>query len=148
MIDHLSMIRALIGSRSQIWIPGTLVDIAPNSPRYSKGAYGLGSHVSCWLGPPRIQRMITDFSREAWACLASARSTSAKDKPASPSTPTFRKLRRSMASSRRNSGQPRRLGARTPIAPSMVKEQFLRVEDRPEDILVSLPFGLPLIGLS
>src|SRR5437762_11749738 len=100
MIDHLSMIRALIGKRSQIWMPGTLVLIAPNSPRYSIGASGFGSHVSCWLGPPRIQRMITDFCREtafpeAFA-RASERRRSGNANPAKPRKPDLRKLRRSM----------------------------------------------------
>ena len=31
MIDHLSMIFAHFGSRSQIWMPGTFVDIAPKA---------------------------------------------------------------------------------------------------------------------
>src|SRR5436305_14266609 len=114
MIDHLSIIRALIGSRSQIWIPGTLVGIAPNSPRYSIGASGFGSQVSCWLGPPLIQRIITDRSREIAfplpAAAASALNRSASDSPASPSTPILRNERRSIASSRRNSAQPYRLG--------------------------------------
>src|SRR5438105_1427078 len=113
-MDHLSMRRALMGSRSQIWMPGTLVRIAPNSPRYSMGASGFGSQVSCWLGPPRIQRMITERSRESGFPLAtaaaSALSRSAKDRPASPRTPILRKDRRSMASSRRNSAQPYRFG--------------------------------------
>src|SRR5262245_16008998 len=113
MIDHLSMIRALIGSKSQIWMPGTLVGIVPNSPRYSIGASGLGSQVSCWLGPPRIQRMMTEFSREAdlpcVAAFASQRNRSESDSPATPRKPAFRKLRRSIANRRRNSEQPARL---------------------------------------
>ena len=36
-------------------MPGTLVDIAWNSPRISAGASGLGSNVSKWLGPPSSQ---------------------------------------------------------------------------------------------
>src|SRR2546426_7335189 len=91
-------------------MPGTLVEIAPNSPRYSLGASGFGSQVSCWLGPPRIQRMITEFWREGdlpcEAARASQRNKSESDKPASPSSPTFRKLRRSIARRWRNSGQP------------------------------------------
>ena len=42
------------------WMPGTLVGLTPNSPRNSAGASGLGSHMSMWLGPPRIQRMMTE----------------------------------------------------------------------------------------
>ena len=46
-------------------MPGTLVRMTPNSPRYSAGASGLGSHMSMWLGPPRIHRMMTDGRRVA-----------------------------------------------------------------------------------
>ena len=60
-IDHLSMIRADIGNRSHKRMPGTDVgDCTPNSPRYSTGAFGFGSHVSDVAGPPRIHRMMTD----------------------------------------------------------------------------------------
>ena len=52
-----------IGSMSESMIPGTLVGPTPNSPRYSTGAFGFGSHISIWLGPPRIHRMITEFLR-------------------------------------------------------------------------------------
>src|SRR3954466_9439186 len=112
MIDHLSMICALSGSKSQIWMPGTFVLMAPNSPRYSMGASGLGSQVSCWLGPPRIQRMITDFCREILcpdaAAFASERRRSGNANPANPRKPDLRKLRRSKANSLRNSSQPTR----------------------------------------
>jgi len=94
---------------------GRNVGIAPNSPRYSTGAFGFGSQVSCWLGPPRIQRMITECSREIAfplaAAVASALSRSGNDNPANPSTPILRKERRSIASSRRNSAQPCLVGA-------------------------------------
>src|SRR6185295_3369235 len=70
-----------------------------------------GSQVSCWLGPPRIQRMMTDRSREDFpGAAASAFSRSASDKPAIPSKPTLRNARRSIARMRRNSGHPFRLG--------------------------------------
>src|ERR1043166_2901852 len=111
MIDHLSMMAALRGRRSQIWMPGTFVGIAPKAPRYSDGASGFGSHVSCWLGPPRIQRMITDFSREIFCegTEACARSRPEKLRPAKPRNPLLIKLRRSIASNSLNSGQPMRL---------------------------------------
>src|SRR5262245_8947561 len=131
MIDHLSMIRALMGSRSQIWMPGTLVGIAPNSPRYSIGASGFGSHVSCWLGPPRIQRMMTEFSREGdlpcVVALASQRNKSDSDNPAKPSKPAFRKLRRSIAKRLRNSGHPMRVAV--PALPGFLgcRERLIRL---------------------
>ena len=34
------------GSNSQIWMPGTAVEIGLNSPRYSAGALGFRSNVS------------------------------------------------------------------------------------------------------
>ncbi len=40
------------GSSSLKRTPGTLVAMAPNSPRAGCGASGLGSHVSCWACPP------------------------------------------------------------------------------------------------
>ena len=33
-------------------MPGTLVLIGLNSPRYSTGASGFRSYMSMWLGPP------------------------------------------------------------------------------------------------
>src|SRR5262249_18652973 len=106
-IDHLSMTRPDIGNRSPRIMPGTLVGEVPNSPRYSIGASGLGSHISMWLGPPRIQRMMADFIPLAVLRFCSARNTSASDSPAAPRTPALRKPRRSRV--RRNSGQPRRV---------------------------------------
>ena len=109
-MDHLSMIFALLGSRSQIWMPGTFVRIAPNAPRNSAGASGFGSQVSCWLGPPRIHRMITDFSRDvdfpAARAACSARSRPGSESPAMPRKPAFTKPRRFSASVRRNSAHP------------------------------------------
>ena len=48
------------GKISQISRPGTFVAIGRNGPRYSLGAFGLGSKVSSWLGPPHIQNRITE----------------------------------------------------------------------------------------
>src|SRR6185437_7332864 len=109
-MDHLSMMRPDIGSKSPRRIPGTLLGLTPNSPRYSTGASGLGSHMSMWLGPPRIHRMMTDFSREApgaaapWAFI---RSRSASDSPAPPSMPICKKLRRFSRFSRDGFAIPR-----------------------------------------
>ncbi len=46
---------ASFGRYSEIWMPGTFVRIAANSPRVSEGASGLGSKVSMCEGPPSIQ---------------------------------------------------------------------------------------------
>ena len=48
------------GNSSQTSMPGTLVGIGRNGPRYSAGAFGLGSNVSNWLGPPHIQNRMTE----------------------------------------------------------------------------------------
>src|SRR6185436_10731978 len=110
-MDHLSMMRALSGRCSLIRMPGTRVGIGRNSPRNSLGASGFGSHVSMWLGPPRIQRMMTELSRRGGrpcrVSWASARRRSGSDSPIVPRSPAFRKLRRSSSRRwRRNSGQP------------------------------------------
>src|SRR5437868_1375714 len=94
-------------------MPGTLVGIVPNSPRNSAGASGLGSHMSMWLGPPRIHSRMTLLSDLAAAPLGAAFSAAvalerrrlASDNPAVPSTPACTTARRDR---RRNSGQVRR----------------------------------------
>ena len=110
MIDHLSMIFALIGRCSQIWMPGTFVEIGLNSPRYSAGAFGFMSHVSIWLGPPRIHKMITDFSRDTDCPFAAAAASRLNNcgsvKPAMPSTPALTNPRRLSTKLRRKSAQP------------------------------------------
>src|SRR5262245_60579630 len=97
-MDHLSMIFAHMGSKSPRRMPGTFVGIVPNSPRYSGGAFGLGSHMSIWLGPPRIHRMMTEFLRfaliDSGFARASCRISSERVNPAAPSIPALRKLRR------------------------------------------------------
>ena len=50
------------GRCPQISMPGTLVRIGRNSPRYSDGASGLRSNVSMWLGLPQSHRTIIDFA--------------------------------------------------------------------------------------
>jgi len=47
-----SMIFATRGRYSPTVIPGTAVGIVAYSPRTPAGAFGLGSYVSNWLGPP------------------------------------------------------------------------------------------------
>ncbi len=49
---NLSIIAAIFGNSSPIWMPGTLVLIGLNSPRISAGASGLRSHMSRCGGPP------------------------------------------------------------------------------------------------
>ena len=55
----LSIIAACFGRYSHSRTPGRAVAIVPNGPRISRGASGLGSHVSMWLGPPVIHNRIT-----------------------------------------------------------------------------------------
>src|SRR5579871_5284101 len=104
------MIFAHIGSKSPRRMPGTFVSIVPNSPRYSSGASGLGSHMSIWLGPPRIHRMMTEFASfrlaDSGVAFASKRSKSARPKPAKPSMPARKKPRRSGAKDAKASRQP------------------------------------------
>src|SRR5690242_11091899 len=77
-------------------MPGTLVSIAPNGPRYSAGARGLGSQVSMWPGPPLSQNRITllPAADERTAPSARRRAKSARVNPPTPSAPAVRKLRR------------------------------------------------------
>src|SRR4051812_50105373 len=102
-----------IGSMSDRRMPLTFVGETPNSPRYSTGASGLGSHMSMCDGPPRIHRMMTDGSRPPFVFGAetgfdSARSSSARLRPAVPSRPARRKDRRALGRGRGEAGQPRR----------------------------------------
>ena len=55
--------RAWSGNSSQMSMPGTAVRIGRNGPRISAGASGFGSNVSNWLGPPHIQKRMTDVRR-------------------------------------------------------------------------------------
>src|SRR5271170_1956308 len=58
----LLMAEAIIGMVSLMFVPGILVLIGLNSPRILRGASGLGSQISMWLGPPCRKTMITDFA--------------------------------------------------------------------------------------
>src|SRR4051812_25904436 len=114
-MDHRSMMRAERGRNSLMMIPGTAVLMWPNSPRYSSGASGLGSQVSCWAGPPRIQRMMTELARfglaPAAAAIASLRNNCDRLNPPTASIPAFSNPLRLRASARRawwKLGQPRR----------------------------------------
>ena len=46
MTVNLSIILAKRGNSSQIWVPGTLVEMGLNSPRISRGASIFRSHMS------------------------------------------------------------------------------------------------------
>ena len=59
----MSAILACIGISSQISMPGTLVLIGLNSPRYSRGASGFMSYMSRCDGPPLKKIMMIDLCR-------------------------------------------------------------------------------------
>src|SRR5262245_20190629 len=89
-IENLSAICAWSGMYSQISMPGTLVRMGLSGPRYSCGASGFMSYVSSWLGPPHIQKRMTEVLREVSAARARARNTSARLTPPKASMPTRR----------------------------------------------------------
>jgi hypothetical protein len=57
-------------------MPCTFVEIGENSPRISVGASGFMSHMSSWLGPPRIQRMMTGGRKDSWQTFRGGREPS------------------------------------------------------------------------
>ena len=61
--NNLGRILAERGNSSPMRTPGTLVAMAPNSPRAGDGPSGLGSHVSCCGGPPRKNKTMQDLAR-------------------------------------------------------------------------------------
>src|SRR5205823_174856 len=73
-------------------MPGTAVWIGRNGPRYSIGAAGLGSKVSNWLGPPHIQKRMTEVSGGVDAVWA--RSSSGMCQPPRAKAPRRTKARR------------------------------------------------------
>src|SRR5436309_86429 len=80
---------ATLGNFSQIWMPGTLVEMVPNSPRMAASASGLGSKVSIWLGPPSIHSRMHDFrlapDTAAWAaCWANRGNQPDSEAPKAP----------------------------------------------------------------
>src|SRR3954467_12107446 len=87
IIDHWSMQAAVFGRCSDSWIPGTLVETGWNSPRYSAGASGFMSHMSRWLGPPRIPRMMTDVLGGAEEPVGSAGCGCGSDDPQAAPAP-------------------------------------------------------------
>src|ERR1700704_1932246 len=89
---NLSMRFAIFGSSSEIWMPGTLVEIG------LKLLLDLGSHVSMWLGPPSSQKRITAFALPFTGDLlaAAAESASRSESPRKPSDPAVTKFLRLM----------------------------------------------------
>ena len=94
MIENLSWCCASIGSGSQTRTPGTLVSMAPNSPRISAGASGLGSKLSMWLMPPWSQIRMHETSGPVASAEARARRNSGSPSPNAASDPTRKASRR------------------------------------------------------
>src|ERR1700742_1720606 len=75
---------------------GLFVLMTLNGPRISRGASGFGSHVSIWLGAPRLKIMMharwsLDLSTAPMACNAL---NSGIESPMAPKVPARRKSRR------------------------------------------------------
>src|SRR6266704_1397745 len=86
---YLSACFAVKGRCSQIWMPGTLVGIGLNSPRYSLGASGFMSKVSRCDGPPLCHTRMQEMS-----LVGAARRTLSSVMPKEPSEPRRRRSRR------------------------------------------------------
>src|ERR1041385_4409778 len=86
---NLSMRFAILGSNSEIRMPGTLVEIG------LKLLLDFGSQVSMWLGPPSSPNRITDLALPGGAVSASAAAWSEprRESPRKPSDPALIKLR-------------------------------------------------------
>src|SRR5262245_47894973 len=63
---------ASFGSNSVNRTPGIRVAMVAKGPRYSTGAFGLGSNRSRWLGPPPSQTSKTDRAFGAGGVAAAA----------------------------------------------------------------------------
>src|SRR5579862_6541154 len=127
MTENLCMIFAVRGSNSEIWMPGTDVEIDLKLPRTSLGASGLGSNVSSWLAPPFWNNTIQETSLR----LVSFASSRGRSIPANARPPILRKLRRL---------------ALEPIGPdesnmtilrSVVELKFLGIQNGPENAFQS-----------
>ena len=57
-MENLSATLACRGKISEISNASDLVRIGLKGPRISRGAFGLGSQVSSWLGAPKLKIMI------------------------------------------------------------------------------------------
>src|SRR5579863_7167463 len=84
-----------------------LVLAASNEPRISAGAPGLGSNVSCCVGPPGRYTMMSERSLASWPDWDWARSKRPMDNPPSPSEPILKKLRRDSPSQNRSCRFPK-----------------------------------------
>src|SRR3954470_14542994 len=84
------------GKISVSWISGLLVRIVLNGPRISRGASGFGSHVSIWLGAPRLKIIMQARSSFALstAPIAFSPLSIGSESPSAPSVPAWRKSRR------------------------------------------------------
>ena len=78
IIDRTTVTRSMRQARpGRYWLkrtPGRSVAIVSNSPRTSRGASGLGSNVSRWLGPPGQNARITPRIADTDFASAAARS--------------------------------------------------------------------------
>ena len=91
----LSETPASFGNSSQNRTPGMRVGMVANGPRYSSGAFGFGSKVSSWLGPPHSHSRMTAFADPGLRPPDSpAPSRSASDSPRTELAPTWRNARR------------------------------------------------------
>ena len=91
-VEPASQAREVLAERGR---PGSLVAIESNSPRTSRGASGLGSSVSRWLGPPGQKARITPrIGRPAGGpAIALKRSTSEKLRPSRGKAPAAQATR-------------------------------------------------------
>src|SRR5687768_935545 len=129
-------------------MPGTLVLIAPNSPRISCGVSGFGSNVSIWLGPPPIQRRMqeVDFGLRIADCGLSAAEAKrpGMEIPKALSAPTRMKSRRVIPSQSRYSRISILNMIVTPIRAAkqrrpygyrlMIKQKFFAIQESQQDI--------------
>src|SRR6516162_9175832 len=76
-----SVWRARRGRCSLTRTPGVRVAMAANSPRYSAGASGLGSQVSCWAGPPHMNRTMQALALPPVGAVARPRSSCGRPRP-------------------------------------------------------------------
>src|SRR4029453_19000838 len=67
--------------------------VGRNGPRISAGASGFGSHVSNWVGPPHIQKRMTDVGGDVESNCARSRGAKGRAESAE-AVPTRRNVRR------------------------------------------------------
>jgi hypothetical protein len=66
---------------------GIFVGMVLRGPRYSLGAIGLGSQLSSWLGPPHIQKRITEVGLVALPDCSRAARRSGRVRPPKAKAP-------------------------------------------------------------